>query len=131
LTGEAGVRLNAVEKDRVFRGLLLASLDDVIREVLGERPLKAMFSSLESNFHIKREEIPERLEDFQKGLAELFGKGAPVITRAVTRRLCRRLGIPYYERRDYDFKMYVEDCKRRYEQGPAMTRMTEGSRQGR
>lgn len=90
-----------------------------------------MFSSLESNFHIKREEIPERLEDFQKALAELFGNGAPVITRAVARRLCRGLGIPYYVRSDYDFKMYVEDCRRRYEQRPVVTRMTEGSRQRR
>jgi hypothetical protein len=120
--------LDAVEKDHEFRSLLLASLDDVIREVLGEKPLTAMFSSLERSFHIKREGIPERLEDFQKALAELFGKGAPVITRAVARRLCRRLGIAYYERSDYDFKMYVEDCKRRYEQRPVMTRMAEGSR---
>jgi hypothetical protein len=108
--------LDAPEDDHEFRSLLLASLHDVIREVLGERPLKAVFSSLETSFHIKREEIPERLEDFQKALAELFGNGAPVIARAVARRLCRRLGITYYERADYDFKMYVEDCKRRYEQ---------------
>lgn len=121
--------MDAPEIDHEFPSLLLASLDDVIREVLGERPLKAVFSSLKRSFHIKREEIPERLDDFQKALEELFGNGAPVITRAVARRLCRRLEIPYYERSDYDFKMYVEDCKRRYKQGPVMTRMTEGSRQ--
>jgi len=108
--------LDAPENEHEFRSLLLASVDEVIREVLGERPLRAVFSSLKRSFNIKREEIPERLEDFQKALAELFGNGAPVITRAVARRLCRRLGIPYYERSDYDFKMYVEDCKRRYEQ---------------
>ena len=121
--------MDASEKHHEFCSLLLASLDDVIREVLGERPRKAVFSSLERRFHIKREEIPERLEDFQKALGELFGNGAPVVTRAVARRLCRRVGIPYYERSDYDFKMYVEDCKRRYEQRPVMTRMAEGSRE--
>lgn len=90
----------------------------MIREVLGEKPLKATFFSLERSFHIRREEIPARLEDFQNALAEFFGNGAPVITRAIARRLCTRLEIPYHERSDYDFRMYVEDCKRRYEQKP-------------
>lgn len=99
-----------------FHGLLLESLDEAIRAVLGDIPRQTLFSSLEENFDIKREDIPHRMEDFQKAFSALFGKAAPVMTRVIARNLCDMLHIPYYERKDLDLKMYVEDCRRRYEQ---------------
>lgn len=124
----ADARLEAREKDREFRKLLLTSVEDVIREVLGERPLQAVFSALERSFHISREEIPERLEDFQSALTDLFGAGTPVITRAIIRRLCTKLGITYQHRKYDDFKMYVEDCELRYKQRPVVTQTPHSSR---
>lgn len=121
--------MEAHDKDREFHRLLLTSVEDVIQEVLGERPLRAVLSTLQRSFHIKREEIPERLEDFQNALAELFGAGAPVITRAIVRRLCARLGIPYQQRSHPDLKTYVEDCKVRYKQKSIGTQTPETSRQ--
>jgi hypothetical protein len=121
--------LDASDKDREFHALLVTSVEDVIREVLGESPLRAVFSTLQRSFHIKREEIPERLEDFQNALAELFGAGAPVITRAIVRRLCARLGIPYHQRSYGGLKTYVEDCKLRYKERSMVTQTPETFRQ--
>jgi hypothetical protein len=101
--------------DGKFDSLLLESIDETVRGVLGEGPLLAMFYSLEKRLGIRRGEIPERLEDFQRGLMTLFGRSAaPIISRAIVRTLCGKLEIPYQQRSDYDFKTYIEECRREY-----------------
>jgi hypothetical protein len=97
-----------------FGDVLLESIDYTIQGVLGEEPWTALFDFIEEQFHLRREDIPERLQDFTDAL-RILGRGAPVMTRAIVKNLCGRLGIPYIQRGDLDFKTYVEDCKRRYE----------------
>jgi len=108
------MRFQSSELGGKFRSLLLESIDETVRGVLGEGPLKAMFYSLEKYLGVSRGEIPERLEDFQNGLVTLFGRSAaPIISRAIVRNLCGKLEIPY-QRSDYDFKTYIEECRRKY-----------------
>lgn len=100
-----------------FDSLLLESIDETVRGVLGEAPLEAMFYSLEKHLGLRREEVPGRPGDFEKGLVALFGRRpAPVVIRMIVRNLCGKLEIPYHQRSDYDFKTYVEECKRMYEE---------------
>ena len=100
-----------------FRSLLLESIDDAIRGVLGDRPLEVMFPCLEKSFNVRREEIPDRLDDFQTALGKMFGKGAPVLARMIARNLCNKIGgCSFPERSDWSLKLYVENCKRRYEE---------------
>jgi hypothetical protein len=100
-----------------FDSLLLESIDETVRGVLGEAPLQTMFYSLEKHLGLRREEVPARLGDFEKGLVALFGRrSAPVVIRMIVRNLCGKLGIPYQQRTDCDFKTYVEECKRKYEE---------------
>lgn len=72
----------------------------------------------EPGIYVKgHEEIPDRLDDFQTALGKIRGKGAPVLTRMITRNLCNKIGgCSYHERSDWNLKMYVENCKRRYEE---------------
>ena len=100
-----------------FDSLLLESIDETVRGVLGEAPLQAMFYALEKHRGLRREEVPRRLGDFEKELVVLFGRrSAPVVMRMIVRDLCGKLGIPYQQRSDCDFKTYVEECKRKYEE---------------
>ena len=102
---------------REFRDLLLQSIDDSIRGVLGDGPLEATFSCLEKTFSLRHEEIPDRLDDFQTALGRMYGKGAPVLTRTIAHNLSNKIGsCSYHERSDWNLKMYVENCKRRYEE---------------
>jgi hypothetical protein len=113
---EGELRLANLEA-KEFRILLLESIDDVIRGVLGDRPLEAMFSCLEKSFNVRHEEIPDRLDDFQTALGKICGTGAPVLTRMIARNLCNKIGgCSYHERSDWNLKMYVENCRRRYEE---------------
>jgi len=106
-----------------FDSLLLESIDETVRGVLGEAPLQAMFYSFDKHLGLRREQIPERLEDFQNGLVRLFGRSAgAIIGRAILRTLCGKLEIPYQQRSDLDFKTYVEECKRKYEEKAGLQR---------
>ena len=107
-----------------FDSMLLESVEESIRLALGEMPLQAMFYSLEKHLGLPREEIPARLEDFERGLKVLFGRrSAPVVIRVIVRTLCGKLEIPYHQRSDYDFKTSIEECRRKYEEKHGSQRM--------
>ena len=104
--------------DGEFRRLLLESIDETTHILLGDKPHRVLFKRLGNDFHLKREEIPNRLGDFQTALTALLGAGSPVLVRAIIRKLCNKLGIPFVRKDDYDFEAYVADCIRRYQVGP-------------
>jgi hypothetical protein len=79
--------------------------------------MEAIFFRLEKSFNVRHEEIPDRLDDFQTALEKMCGKGAQVLMRMIARNLCSKIGgCSYGEGSDWNLKMYVEDCKRRYEE---------------
>lgn len=103
--------------DARFRHLLLESIDESLRNVFGEGVGQTIFDQLEDKFSLRREEVPQRVHDFEKGLTAMVGSpAAAVLIRLIVRNISAKLGIPYHQKMDYGFKMYVEDCKRRYEE---------------
>ena len=80
--------------DGEFRLLLLESIDETIHILLGDDPMRVLFERLCNDFHLKREEIPDRLEDFEGALTFLFGSVAPVMTRAIARCHTRSFRFP-------------------------------------
>ena len=95
--------------------MLLESVGETIHALLGDEPQRVLFERLGNDFHLKREEIPNRLGDFQTALSALLGAGSPVLVRAITRRLCGKLGISFVRKDEYDFEAYIADCSRRYQ----------------
>jgi hypothetical protein len=94
--------------------LLLESIEETVRGVLGELPVQALYDALEKKEQIKRDDIPQRLEDFQNALPRLLGAGSPVIIRMMTRNLYRKFEIPYRQETGYDLKKHVEICRQIY-----------------
>ena len=94
-----------------FRTLLLESIEDTIRGVLGELPLQAVYDSLEKKNQIKRDDIPQRMEDFQNALTRLLGVAAPVMIRMMTRNLYSKFEIPRNQEAGYDLKKHAEICR--------------------
>ena len=109
--------MHASNLNAEFHGVLLESIDETMHMLLGDRPYQVLFERLSNDFHLKRELIPDRLDDFERALTRLCGTVvARVLTRAIVRGLHTRLEIPYHDRNDYTLKMYVQDCRRRFEQ---------------
>ena len=53
----------------------------------------ALFECLERTYQIRREDIPEKLEDFHSALRELLGASCPVIERLIAKNLHNHLGL--------------------------------------
>jgi hypothetical protein len=108
--------LQTSDVDIEFRRVLLESIDETLPGLLGDEPFRVLFERLGNDFHLKHEEIPDRLEEFETVLTFVLLPVAPVITRAIARCLYAKLQIPYRDRKDYTLKMYVRGCKGRVKQ---------------
>ena len=58
-----------------FNILLLEAINEALSS-LGESPKTAIYYHLETDFDIKKKDIPNRTDDFSRALEKLFGLGA-------------------------------------------------------
>jgi len=98
----------------IFDRLVLESIDETICALLGAKPHTTLLSILESEFNLKPEKIPERLDDFDEALSAILGRSRDIVVRAIARRLHAKVGIPYCERSEYGLNEYVRDCRQQY-----------------
>jgi len=67
------------QKERAnFNSLLLEAIDETL-SCLGESAKTVTYRHLETRFKIKKEEIPNMIDDFSKALESLFGSGAKAL----------------------------------------------------
>ena len=56
-----------MRKNRISE-CLVKTFDYGLKEILGETAASIVYEYLETNLSIKKEEIPEKIEDFRRGL---------------------------------------------------------------
>lgn len=102
-----------------FGKVLLGTIDKSLNQILGETATKAIYFNLEQIYHLKREDIPNNLEEFQFTLERIFGIGALLIEKAIMKnlysRLClknKNLSLKYKNKEQFNFTHYVLDLKR-------------------
>ncbi|HEY4674714.1 MAG TPA: hypothetical protein VIH48_01525 [Candidatus Bathyarchaeia archaeon] len=93
---------------KAFDKLLLEAVDDALSS-LGDSVKQAIYFHLEGKFKITKNEIPNRLEDFDDGIEKIFGLGAKFLEILIMRKLYERLGQPldWNENKDFSFVGYV------------------------
>lgn len=101
--------------ERSFERLLLEAVDEALVS-LGASARKAIYFHLENRFKIARNEIPDHVEAFSKGLENIFGVGAQFLEILMMKKLHERIGKPliWDESRELAFTSYVEEAKRSY-----------------
>lgn len=76
---------------------LLEAVDKAL-QLFGEANKSAIYSAFEKKCEIRRDKIPERLEDFHKTLEEIFGATATdVIDKMIIREFHSRIGSDFEE----------------------------------
>jgi len=98
-----------------FKKLLLRTIDENLKQIFQESATHIIYQFLENNYSLKREEIPEKLETFMKGLDEFFRSGAHVIEQSILREMHAKLGLEYRSREDYRFVDYIGDLENIYQ----------------
>jgi len=101
-----------------FRKVLLEVINESLNKILGETSTQFIYSFLKRH-HLKREDIPDNLEDFQFVLEKIFGIGALLIEKAIMKNLYSCLSlenkkncINYENQEQFNFVNYVSSLKK-------------------
>jgi hypothetical protein len=90
--------------------VLLQAIDEGLL-VLGERVRYAIYYHIESKSHLRRQEIPFRVQAFHEALQDIFGAGSEVIEKLIARSLYRKIGLSFKAHRNWTLVDYIEDAK--------------------
>lgn len=97
-------------RDRAFKKLLLEAVDEALSS-LGDSSKQAIYFYLEETFKIKRQSIPNKIEEFTNAIEKIFGRGAKVLEVQIMKYLYEKVGrdFEYFpEKDDLLFIEYVE-----------------------
>jgi len=104
----------SVDTKEEFKRFLLQTIDENMKQIFRETATSIIYQFLESNYSLKREEIPEKLETFTEGLHDFFRSGAQMIERSILKELHANLGLKYKSREGYRFVDYIDDLENVY-----------------
>lgn len=96
-------RLNEI----ILRAIDLGLLD------LGEGTRHTIYYHVERIQHLKREEIPRRMEEFHEALEKLLGAGTRAVEKLIVRNLYDILGCELIENNSWTLLDYVRDVSQR------------------
>ena len=97
-----------------FGSAVLGAVDEGLL-VYGEPVRHALYYSVEAKYHVKREQIPDRIEEFHKATGELCGYGGRVTERLIAKSLYSRLGLDFVEHKEWTLVEYVRHAKKETE----------------
>lgn len=109
------------ESHNEFRKALLKAIDKSLNQILGESATQTLYFHLEQKHHLKREGIPDNLEDFRFTLEKIFGIGALVIEKTIMENLYSQLSLnneslslKYENKEQFNFIGYITDLRSIY-----------------
>ena len=99
-----------------FEGFVVESIDQTFSK-LGAKVKEAFYSSLEANYNLSKEDIPNRIEVFVNAVEQVFGISAPLLEIDVMKNLRQKVPSFIYVVRSQDlsFEDYLESLKRHIE----------------
>lgn len=95
---------------RLTNNALLAAVDYGLL-ALGEVVRAAIYTRIEEEYQVRREEIPEKLDVFHKALQELLGAGAEILKRLIVKSLYSTLNLKLTENENWTLAEYVQNAK--------------------
>jgi hypothetical protein len=103
---------------KAFERLLFEAVDEALAS-LGDSAKQAIYFHLENKFEIKRNEIPQHVEDFAEGLEKIFGVGAQFLEILIMKKLYEKTGQPlqWNKSKELIFAEYVKSAKRSFLKG--------------
>jgi hypothetical protein len=90
-----------------FKKLLLEAVDESL-SILGDLAKRAVYSCLEKNFKIKKQEIPNKIEGFTKAMEEILGPGAKLLQIQIMKHLYETIGRDFKYFPEKDELLFIE-----------------------
>ena len=78
--------------EKQFRSCIIEAVDYGL-SVLGEGGKYAFYHHLLKLYGVKYEEIPDNLDQFHKGIVDVFRGGSPIIEQRISKRIFEKMGL--------------------------------------
>jgi len=104
------LRLNKEMANGDFKRFLLEAIDESLA-LLGDSVKKAIYFHLESLFQIKKQEIPNKIDEFVAAIEKIFGEGAKLLEIQIMKWLNEKAhgSFKYYPMNDeLEFTEYIQ-----------------------
>lgn len=103
-----------IMKTASFDTLLLRSIDEALNS-LGKSVNQSIYFHIEDKFGIIKDEIPEKLQEFQEALKDMFGEGAQFVEILIMKKLHMNVGgLIKIKTEQFRFVEYVDASKKGY-----------------
>jgi len=103
-----------------FNKTLRSAVDETLVEVLGCNVLDVLYTTLETKYAIKRDELPRRTDVLYQTLEIALGvQGARTVGNHIAEKLYRKLEMPFNKHEGYALLDYIEVAKTKLNQGTA------------
>jgi len=104
--------------EKAFHRLLLGAVDSTLSS-LGDSARQSVYFHLEEKFNIARDEIPGRIEDFDRGLERIFGMGTRFLEVLIMKKLYEEMGskgkvLKVDQGKEFKFVDYVRAAQLAY-----------------
>lgn len=101
-----------------FQKLFLEAVDDAFSS-LGDSAKQSIYFYLETRSKVPRNQIPLRLEDFEKGLEKIFGAGTKFLEISIMKRLYQKMEpkgktMKWNDDKEFRFIDYVRATERSF-----------------
>jgi hypothetical protein len=80
--------------------------------VFGESTRHLVYYKLKRDCSIRRDEIPEKLDEFRAELENIFWVGARVVERVISEKLCAKLGLTFAEHESWILADYANKTEK-------------------
>jgi len=104
---------NVNAKKLQFQEALLEAVDEALL-ALGDSVKQAIYWQLENKYNIKRNEIPNKLNEFNKALEEIFGFGAKILEKLIIKSFYRRINLNFEEQIEQSLIKYIEYARKTF-----------------
>jgi len=107
---EKGSTLESRSRGHDFRKLLLEAVDEVFSS-LGDSAKRAIYFHLQKTFKIKKQEIPNKIDEFTNAIEKIFGDGAKLIEIQIMKHLYEKVGNEFGYFPEEDDLLFTEYVK--------------------
>jgi len=94
-----------------FRKLLLEAVDEVFSSSLGDSAKRAIYFHLQKTFKIRKQEIPNKIDEFANAIEKIFGDGAKLLEIRIMKHLYEKVGNEFGYFPEEDALLFTEYVK--------------------
>ncbi len=104
--------LPLVSRKSSFEATLSEAVDDSLMS-LGRAAGASIYARMERECGLKKDEIPQRLQDFDSTIRKILSSGGPIIENLILKRLCEKLHVDSDSIKKREFLAAVAEVKGR------------------